>query len=746
MSLLLDALKAAALEKEKKLQRDLQNDNIEEGLSKNDEHFIGNEGSPPELHTKASDSEHDTQKTKSNGIDFEDGFLEELFIHSPTDDVSQTIKSTPGVSIESNSKSDSKPISESRKISGENNPNEETPDGIHNDLSNEIASPGFSGINEQGYKAVNLDQLIDAPVDPFNLFSDPTQNSTNTTTKDKQADFSEGSPSKPTPKEPSTFNIPLEVSTEPRAPKSLSTPVEPLIILDSLDATAPSKQASETPTPHDVQSIGTTPTPDHSPSFDSLEILMTSGRKRAKGNRALMLCVLGLSMGMMTLSGYYFYSQVSSQNQLPALSVSQAPDALEQTSTRLSIARPQVLPLEKPLATLAQSNAETPNKDATNSESTIQALSKRTLPPLEPAKKEPVKIALSKIQSLEIEEASSQQQSKAPLALSQRIENNEFKTTTVGPTPLETNPSTASSTVGTQTSESVAIDVPLKTNPLNDEIQFASPTITLSPDIPTLISQIKVTTVKLQPQVALQVEGPAAGPASTPAPTPIPAPTQTQTQTPTTTPTTIHVTTNNASQDGSPSVDAINNQAYRYFHQRNYIKAQSLYQQVLQLQPRNRDGLLGTAAIALNKGDSTAAAQIYTRLIRLDPNDITAKTALNSLHQSSDIQRHQAEILFQLREHPKSHALHFALGNLYAAMQNWQGAQSSFSNAWSIDGTNADYCYNLALSLDQLSQPKQALQLYQKSLALAQTHHNNLPRQQVQDRINQLTTHLRNTL
>ena len=61
----------------------------------------------------------------------------------------------------------------------------------------------------------------------------------------------------------------------------------------------------------------------------------------------------------------------------------------------------------------------------------------------------------------------------------------------------------------------------------------------------------------------------------------------------------------------------------------------------------------------------------------------------------------------------------FALGNQYASQRRWAEAQQAFFAAFSGDPENADYAYNLAISLDHLRQPRLALEYYQRALALA---------------------------
>ena len=69
---------------------------------------------------------------------------------------------------------------------------------------------------------------------------------------------------------------------------------------------------------------------------------------------------------------------------------------------------------------------------------------------------------------------------------------------------------------------------------------------------------------------------------------------------------------------------------------------------------------------------------------------------------------------------PESALLHFSLGNQYAQQSRWTEAQSAYFKAYSVDPENADYAFNLAVSLDQLHQGKLALEYYQRALALTE--------------------------
>ncbi|MDY6993955.1 MAG: tetratricopeptide repeat protein, partial [Pseudomonadota bacterium] len=94
-----------------------------------------------------------------------------------------------------------------------------------------------------------------------------------------------------------------------------------------------------------------------------------------------------------------------------------------------------------------------------------------------------------------------------------------------------------------------------------------------------------------------------------------------------------------------------------------------------------------------------------------------------------------------LEQMPQSAYVHFNLGNVYASHRQWAQAQQAYFNAYRYDNQNADYAYNLAISLDQLNQPSAALTYYQKALQLSQRQpvHFNLPK--LRQRIQTLKAH-----
>ena len=77
-----------------------------------------------------------------------------------------------------------------------------------------------------------------------------------------------------------------------------------------------------------------------------------------------------------------------------------------------------------------------------------------------------------------------------------------------------------------------------------------------------------------------------------------------------------------------------------------------------------------------------------------------------------------------LASQPDSSALHFALGNLYARQLRWSEAQQAYFLAYSGEPDNADFIFNLAVSLDHLHQNKLAAQYYRMALSAAALNNN----------------------
>ena len=155
------------------------------------------------------------------------------------------------------------------------------------------------------------------------------------------------------------------------------------------------------------------------------------------------------------------------------------------------------------------------------------------------------------------------------------------------------------------------------------------------------------------------------------------------------------------------------------YQNEDYETSRLEYNQVLKEEPDNHDALLGIAAVSLQQQNQAAARDIYIRLLERDPRDPHAHAGLANIAQHSGSNLSESKLKQLIEYRPDDAHLQFALGNLYVQKRNWPEAQQAFFNAWKTDNSNADYAYNLAVSLDQLGKHREAKVYYQDSLELA---------------------------
>lgn len=165
----------------------------------------------------------------------------------------------------------------------------------------------------------------------------------------------------------------------------------------------------------------------------------------------------------------------------------------------------------------------------------------------------------------------------------------------------------------------------------------------------------------------------------------------------------------------NPLLDA----AYGAYLANDLAAARASYSAVLERDAANRDALLGLAGVAARERRFDEAESLYLQVLRADPTDTYAQTGLISIRSSADPVAAESRLKTLVASQPDAAFLHYALGNLYAKQRRWNDAEQEHFRAFALDGDNADYCYNLAVSLDQIRQPKQALAHYQRALALA---------------------------
>jgi len=185
-------------------------------------------------------------------------------------------------------------------------------------------------------------------------------------------------------------------------------------------------------------------------------------------------------------------------------------------------------------------------------------------------------------------------------------------------------------------------------------------------------------------------------------------------------------------------VDVLVRQAYDAFVNNDFKKSNVLYKKVLNTESRNRDALLGLAAIAIKQKRYEYARLKYLNLLKLDPKDSFALAGLSALGGRIDPQMNESQLKFMLKEQPDAAHLYFALGSHYVTQKKWAEAQSAFFSAWSAENKNADYCYNLAVSLDHLGKNKSAKDYYKLSLKLKKLKGGNFSEKDTEQRVQYL--------
>lgn len=156
--------------------------------------------------------------------------------------------------------------------------------------------------------------------------------------------------------------------------------------------------------------------------------------------------------------------------------------------------------------------------------------------------------------------------------------------------------------------------------------------------------------------------------------------------------------------------------AYQAYQVGNDKEALSYYRNVLEIENNNRDAMLGLAAISMRRNQLEKARDTYIALLENDPKDSIALSALINIQSSVDPVKSESRIKSLLHNEPGSPHLLFTLGSLYVSQQRWAEAQNVFFKAYRSDNQNADFAYNLAVSLDQLAQRKAALKFYRAAL------------------------------
>lgn len=167
-------------------------------------------------------------------------------------------------------------------------------------------------------------------------------------------------------------------------------------------------------------------------------------------------------------------------------------------------------------------------------------------------------------------------------------------------------------------------------------------------------------------------------------------------------------------------------------------KAHRLYRMVLKNEARNIDAMLGLASIAQRQNKLQDAQGWYAKVLELDPRNEFALSAVNASVPVTDAASYESKLKSMLAQQPKSASLHASLGSFYAEQGQWGQAQQSYFEAHHLDPMNAEYTYDLAVSLDQLGKGALAAQFYREAISQLKPGQTLFDKEAVQARIQAL--------
>ena len=156
-------------------------------------------------------------------------------------------------------------------------------------------------------------------------------------------------------------------------------------------------------------------------------------------------------------------------------------------------------------------------------------------------------------------------------------------------------------------------------------------------------------------------------------------------------------------------------EAYDAYKSGNDSLAMTRYNQVLKIDPGNRNALLARAAINVQNNNGNAAIKDYQTLLLHNPKDSLAMTSLITVANYSPLET-ESQLKLMIRDEPDSAYLNFALANNYGAQNRWQEAQGYYFKALENNPGDPNYAYNLAVSLEHIAQPVAAVAYYRRAL------------------------------
>lgn len=145
--------------------------------------------------------------------------------------------------------------------------------------------------------------------------------------------------------------------------------------------------------------------------------------------------------------------------------------------------------------------------------------------------------------------------------------------------------------------------------------------------------------------------------------------------------------------------------------------ALELYSSAVESEPTSVMAQLGRSAALQKLGRMEEARAGYENVLRLDPNNREALTNLTSIYSARAPNEALSRLITLEREYPDFSPVKAQIGLLYARMGSTDDALSYLRQAASLDPATVMYQYNLAVLLDRMGRAEQAVLSYERVLA-----------------------------
>jgi hypothetical protein len=166
------------------------------------------------------------------------------------------------------------------------------------------------------------------------------------------------------------------------------------------------------------------------------------------------------------------------------------------------------------------------------------------------------------------------------------------------------------------------------------------------------------------------------------------------------------------------SANAALQRAYTALRAGDLVTAESGYREALRDEPHQSDAHLGLAVMAQARGEVTVALTHYRAVLQNMPDHARAWSGLSDLAGPQELDGMESRLRGLIARRPAA-TLQFALGNVLARQLRWAEAQELYFRAANTEPDNAEYAFNLAVSLDHLGKRDATVTWYGRALELA---------------------------